>query len=130
MKLLLDTQAFIWFVENDWNLPHKVKNAIELPQNTIIISIASLWEMTIKISIGKLKLNFRLEEMFEQISNNGFTLLPILPKHLFQLSNLPMHHNDPFDRLIIAQSKSENMPVVTSDDKFSEYSITRIWKNT
>ena len=130
MKLLLDTQAFIWFVENDWNLPHKGKNAIELPRNTIIISIASLWEMTIKISIGKLKLNFRLEEMFEQISNNGFTLLPILPKHLFQLSNLPMHHNDPFDRLIIAQSKSENMPVVTSDDKFSEYSITRIWKNT
>jgi len=86
--------------------------------------------MTIKISIGKLKLNFRLEEMFEQITNNGFILLPILPKHLFQLSNLPMHHNDPFDRLIIAQSKSENMPVVTSDDKFSEYSITRIWKNT
>ena len=129
MKLLLDTQAFIWFVENDRYLPHKVKNAIEMPQNTIIISIASLWEMTIKISIGKLKLNFRLEEMFEQISNNGFTLLPILPKHLIQLSTLPMYHNDPFDRLIIAQAKSENMPVVTSDDKFSEYSITRIWKN-
>ena len=129
MKLLLDTQAFIWFVENDKNLPFHLKNVIEQPQNTIIISIASLWEMTIKISIGKLKLNFSLEEMFEQIVYNGFTLLPILPKHLIQLSILPMHHNDPFDRLIIAQSKSENISVVSSDEKFNEYNIIRIWKN-
>ena len=128
MKILLDTQAFIWFVENDKSLPNSVKNIIENSSNSIIVSIASLWEMTIKYSLGKLILNFDLEEMIEKTIENGFELLPILPKHLIQLSTLKMFHSDPFDRIIIAQGLCENMIIVTSDAKFDSYKINRLWK--
>jgi PIN domain nuclease of toxin-antitoxin system len=128
MQIILDTQAFIWFVENDKNLPKKVKEVIENPTNSIFVSIASLWEMTIKISLGKLKLNYNIEEMVNQISENGFELLPIIPKHLIWLSTLELLHGDPFDRIIIAQGLSEKIKIVTSDDKFDDYKIERLWK--
>lgn len=128
MRILLDTQAFIWFVENDKKLPKNVKYNIENYNNSIIISIASLWEMTIKLTLGKLKLNFSLEEMINKTAENGFEIMSILPIHLIKLSSLEMIHGDPFDRIIIAQGLAENIQIVTSDDVFEYYNINRLWK--
>ena len=128
MRILIDTQAFIWFVENDKQIPVKMKKYLENPENTIIVSIASLWEMTIKMSLGKLFLSCDIKEMTEKIYNNGFEILPILPEHIIKLSTLIYLHRDPFDRIIISQGLTENMPIVSSDKIFDNYGINRKWK--
>lgn len=128
MRILIDTQAFIWFVENDKQIPVKMKKYLENPENSIIVSIASLWEMTIKMSLGKLFLSCDIKEMTEKIYNNGFEILPILPEHIIKLSTLIYLHRDPFDRIIIAQGLTENMPIVSSDKIFDNYGINRKWK--
>ena len=128
MRILIDTQAFIWFVENDKQIPVKMKKYLEKPENSIIVSIASLWEMTIKMSLGKLFLSCDIKEMTEKIYNNGFEILPILPEHIIKLSTLIYLHRDPFDRIIIAQGLTENMAIVSSDKIFDNYGINRKWK--
>jgi PIN domain nuclease of toxin-antitoxin system len=128
MRIFVDTQAFIWFVENDKQLPDKIRKELENTENTIIISIASLWEMAIKISLDKLHISCDIEEMINKIYQNGFELLPILPNHIIKLSSLKYLHRDPFDRIIIAQSFSEELPVVTSDEIFGEYGVRVKWK--
>jgi PIN domain nuclease of toxin-antitoxin system len=128
MKLLVDTQSFIWFVENDKLLPAKIKKALEDSENNIIISIASLWEMTIKVTLGKLHISDDIERIFDKIYQNGFEILPILPEHIIKLSTLEYFHRDPFDRIIISQGLSENIHIVTSDQKFDDYKVRRKWK--
>jgi PIN domain nuclease of toxin-antitoxin system len=128
MRILFDNQAFIWFVENDKQLPDKIRKELENIDNTIIISIASLWEMAIKISLDKLHISCDIEEMIDKIYHNGFELLPILPNHIIKLSSLKYLHRDPFDRIIIAQSISEDLTVVTSDEIFGEYGVRVKWK--
>lgn len=128
MRILLDTQSFIWFVEDDTKLPEKIKSEIENSKNIIIISIASLWEMAIKISLGKLMMSYTLEKTINLIYENGFELLPVLPEHILELSNLPYFHRDPFDRILISQSLNENLHIVTSDDVFDKYEVKRKWK--
>ena len=129
MRILIDTQAFIWFVENNKNLPVKIKKELESSENTIIVSIASLWEMTIKMSLGKLKVNCEIDIMIEKLYSNGFELLPILPEHIIKLSTLQYFHRDPFDRIIISQALSEKIKLVSSDEIFDLYpKVTRIWK--
>lgn len=128
MRILIDTQAFKWFVENDIQIPVKMKKYLENPENSIIVSIASLWKMTIKMSLGKLFLSCDIKEMTEKIYNNGFEILPILPEHIIKLSTLIYLHRDPFDRIIIAQGLTENMPIVSSDKIFDNYGINRKWK--
>ena len=129
MRILLDTQAFIWFIENDTQLPAKIKMDLEDLDNTIIISIASLWEMTIKMSLNKLHLGCDIESMIDAIYRNGFEILPILPEHIIKLSTLEYFHRDPFDRIIISQGLSENIAIVSSDKVFDEYGVKRKWKN-
>jgi len=92
------------------------------------VSIASLWEMTIKMTLGKLHLSCDIKEMTEKIYNNGFEILPILPEHIIKLSTLEYLHRDPFDRIIIAQGLTENMLIVSSDKIFDDYGIKRKWK--
>jgi PIN domain nuclease of toxin-antitoxin system len=128
MRILVDTQAFIWFVENDKQLPHKIRKELENTDNAIIISIASLWEMAIKISLDKLHISCDIEEMIDKIYHNGFELLPILPNHIIKLSTLKYFHRDPFDRIIIAQCLGEDLPVVTSDEIFKDYGVRVKWK--
>jgi PIN domain nuclease of toxin-antitoxin system len=129
MRILLDTQAFIWFVENDKQLPSKIKMDLEDSDNTIIISIASLWEMTIKMTLDKLHLGCDIEEMIDKVYRNGFEILPILPEHIIKLSTLEYFHRDPFDRIIISQGLRENITIVSSDKVFDEYGVERKWKD-
>jgi PIN domain nuclease of toxin-antitoxin system len=92
------------------------------------VSIASLWEMTIKMSLGKLNVSCDIEEMIERVYRNGFEILPILPNHIIKLSTLEFVHRDPFDRIIISQSLSEDLPVVSSDKIFDGYGVRRKWE--
>ncbi len=128
MKLLLDTHTFLWFVEDDPCLPINVKATIENPGHEIFVSIASLWEMSIKVNLGKLHLTSEIEIIFDQIIENGFLLVPILPQHIIRHSKLPFIHRDPFDRMIIAQSLSEKMPIIGKDLIFKDYGIKMIWE--
>ena len=110
-------------------LPSKIKVDLEDSHNTIIISIASLWEMTIKMTLHILQLSCDIESMIDKVYRNGFEILPILPEHIIKLSTLEYFHRDPFDRIIISQGLSENIAIVSSDKVFDEYSVKRKWKN-
>lgn len=127
MRIIIDTQVFIWFVENDRQLPLKIKKELEDSDNTILISIASLWEMTIKVSLDKLRLSYSIEKMIDEVYHNGFEVLPLLPMHIIKLSVLDYFHRDPFDRIIIAQGLNEDLAIVSSDKVFDEYGINRKW---
>src|SRR4030042_6126820 len=128
MKILLDTHAFIWFVEDDDQFPESLKRIIEKPSNDIYLSIASIWEMAIKIQLKKLDIEKSIKEIIELVSFNGFELLPILPEHIIKLSSLDFHHRDPFDRIVIAQGLVENQVVVSKDKVFDAYGVNRIWE--
>jgi PIN domain nuclease of toxin-antitoxin system len=124
---IIDTQSFIWYVEDDSKLPARIKAMMEKAGVYLLLSVASLWEITIKVSLGKLRLSSSLQDTFTGIEKNGFEILPIETNHLLELSKLEYFHRDPFDRLIIAQSISEEMPVISSDDMFGKYPVDRIW---
>jgi PIN domain nuclease of toxin-antitoxin system len=128
MHLLLDTHAYLWFIAGDDQLSPKAKAAIENPENLKLISAASLWEITIKLSLGKLALKTTLERIVsDHIFNNGFNLLQIETGHLIELSRLPMHHRDPFDRLLVAQCKADGLALCSADQTFENYDIQLIW---
>lgn len=128
MRLLLDTHAFLWFVTNDPRLSVGAKATIVDASNQILISPASYWEIAIKVSIGKYPLSVPFETFITHgIDDNDFAILAIEPKHAAALINLPFHHRDPFDRLMIAQAQVEQIPIVSRDSQFDAYSITRIW---
>ena len=127
MNLLLDTHVLIWFLNGDNNLSKKAKSAIENSSNSKMISIVSIWEMAIKISLGKLKLPNGLNQFLELIEDNGFDILPITLKHTIELSTLEFIHRDPFDRLLIAQSKTDSLVLVTKDRFIKQYSVKTLW---
>ena len=126
MEIILDTHAFIWFVENDSKLDQSTKNLIEEKFSRVYISIASLWEMAIKMQLNKLIINKSIEEVIDDVDKNGFQILPILPEHIISLSKLEFYHRDPFDRIIIAQAKSENRTIISKDKEFLKYDIPLI----
>ena len=126
-RLLLDTNAFLYFINNDSALSETAKNLLESEVN-LLISAASLWEIAIKFSIGKLTLPDSFGNFIpSQIQQNDIEILPVTLPHLEKVSVLPFHHKDPFDRLIIAQSMVEDLPVISSDAAFDSYKIERIW---
>ncbi|MBF0103282.1 MAG: type II toxin-antitoxin system VapC family toxin [Desulfobacterales bacterium] len=126
-NLLLDTHAFMWFVNGDQMLGDGARKSIENIGNQNFISVASLWEIAIKINIGKLSLSKPYHYIKQQIEENHIELLPINFSHTLQLVNLPLYHRDPFDRLIIAQAMTENMVVITKDENFKNYPIQIVW---
>ena len=127
MKLLLDTHAFLWFITNDPKLSATAKSAIADPNNEILVSPASYWETAIKISVGKYPLHAPFETFITQgIDGNGFKVLPIEPKHAAVLTNLPFHHRDPFDRVLVAQAKVEAIDIVSNDSALDAYGIKRM----
>lgn len=125
-NLLIDTQSFIWFAENDPKLSASARDIMEDKGNNLFISIASLWEIVIKSSLGKLELKKDIPDVINSVSQSGFYILPIKPPHLITLLGLPYHHKDPFDRLIISQAITENTPIVSSDENFDAYKVVVI----
>lgn len=127
MNNLLDTHTLIWFIEGDSQLSEKAKTSIEKNEEINFLSIASLWEIAIKISIGKLELKTPFSKISEQLLINGFQILPIAFEDTLRLSDLPFHHRDPFDRIIISQCFNNNLSLISKDKVFKEYGINLIW---
>jgi PIN domain nuclease of toxin-antitoxin system len=128
VRLLLDTHALLWFYLGDDRLSKPAEAAIVNPDNIKLISPASYWEIAIKLSLGKYALNVPYDEFIrEAIFENGFEILPIEPRHTSALVAMPRHHNDPFDRLLIAQAVIEDIPIVSVDTIFDTYTVSRFW---
>jgi PIN domain nuclease of toxin-antitoxin system len=128
MRLLLDTHAFLWSVENSPSLSASARAAIADAGNEKLLSIASLWEIAIKVSIGKLALAKPFDELVNDlVANRLITVVPILPAHLKLVVALPHHHGDPFDRVIIAQAQHGTLTVVGNDPAFDDYDMARLW---
>ncbi|MEP7311516.1 MAG: type II toxin-antitoxin system VapC family toxin [Pseudomonadota bacterium] len=128
MRVLLDTHVFLWWVGGTRKLPSKAAATIRNPDNICLLSLASIWELAIKVSLGKLTLAQPVERfVVEQVAANTFETLEIRLAHLGQVERLPRHHGDPFDRLLIAQSLEEELSLVTADPVFRRYGIRRIW---
>jgi PIN domain nuclease of toxin-antitoxin system len=128
MKLLLDTHSFIWFFSGNSNLSNTVRELMDDTSHQKLISLASVWEMGIKQSKGKLTLALPLQEyILEKTKLEDFEILPIKLEHLGIIPTLPFYHNDPFDRLLIAQALTENISILSIDIVFDQYKVTRIW---
>jgi PIN domain nuclease of toxin-antitoxin system len=122
MRYLLDTNVFIWFAMDDENIYPEHKRIIKSPDNEVVISIVSLWEIGIKYALGKIDLKGSLPELFAAVENDfQMHVLPIEQKHILKAIELPFHHRDPFDRLIYAQSLTENMAFLYTDKIFDQY---------
>jgi PIN domain nuclease of toxin-antitoxin system len=123
MKYLIDTHIFIWFVENSPNLPPNIKNLIEDETSEIFISIVSLWEISIKMSIGKLNISTTYVDVIDVLNDNLIEILPITFAHTLENTQLPFHHRDPFDRIIAAQAIVENIDFISADAAFDNYFV-------
>ncbi|OCQ94824.1 twitching motility protein PilT [Nostoc sp. MBR 210] len=124
----MDTHTFIWYVTDNLRLSNPVLELINDEDNKIFLSIASIWEMGIQQGIGKLTFNLPLEMLItQQISINDFSVLDIKISHVSTVSQLPLHHRDPFDRMLIAQAIVENLPILSADTIFDAYSVKRLW---
>lgn len=128
MTYLLDTHAFLWFVTNDAQLSAVAFGLISDPTNDILVSPASYWEVAIKVSMKKYPLKVPFETFIaEAIARHDFEILPIEVRHVAALVDLPFHHKDPFDRLIVAQAKVEGIDVISIDAVLDAYPIRRVW---
>jgi PIN domain nuclease of toxin-antitoxin system len=126
MTLLLDTHTLLWFLENNPQLPTSTRTLIETSP-TVLVSIISLWEIAIKTNIGKLTLRFPFSDLEAELTTQNITQLPITFKDLETYHSLPLHHRDPFDRLLIAQAINHSLPFVSRDTEFQPYPINQIW---
>jgi PIN domain nuclease of toxin-antitoxin system len=131
VQYLIDTHTFLWFVENSPSLSKVSRNLIENKQNQILISIASVWEISIKTSIGKLQIKGTYTSVIDDLNDNDIEILPIMFAHTVENNQLPFHHRDPFDRIIAAQAIVENIDFISADAAFDSYfsgkSVKRIW---
>lgn len=128
MKLLLDTHSFLWWVEGAPALGRRAQAAISNPDNEVFFSIASCWELGIKLSLGKLRLTHGLERFIpEQLTRNGFTLLGLEFRHVARVVDLPFHHRDPFDRVLVAQALQDDLTIVSADRVLRKYGVTVVW---
>ena len=128
MKYLIDTHTLLWIITNNQKLSRKTKKLYLNSENIIYFSLASIWEMAIKISLRKLSIEEPLNDFIHRhIKGNDIKILNIEVKHILSLENLPYYHRDPFDRLIISQSSYENIPILSSDKVFDLYPVKRIW---
>ena len=127
MKLLLDTHTFLWMDYASHKLPERTKNLLQDPNHDLFLSLANVWEMQIKVQLGKLQLRTALAKVIADQQQNGVTLLPITLSHILALQSLPPHHRDPFDRLLIAQAQMEGATLLSKDGEFSGYTVSVIW---
>ena len=127
MKYLLDTHTVLWTFGNKKKLSKAVVRAIDDPTNEKYVSIASVWELAIKIGKGKLVFKGGVKRFFRMIHENGFGVLPVKPKHVIIIETLPRLHGDPFDRILIASAMSEGMCLLTADENIHKYDVPWIW---
>lgn len=128
MKVLLDTHAFLWLVDGDSRLSQRAKEIFLAEENALFLSAASLWEIAVKLSLGKLELAKDWADVVtSEMSSNRIQWLPVELVHCAELSKLPFHHRDPFDRMLISQAVCENMAVLSRDPVFSDYPIQIEW---
>lgn len=124
MRLLLDTNSLIWWRNNDSQLRTRAADAVRDPANDIVVSVAALCEIAIKRTLGKLQFS---EDFAAMMADEGFQLLPITYAHLQALDALPLHHRDPFDRVLIAQALAEGLTLVSNERLFDRYGVARLW---
>lgn len=128
MRLLLDTQAFLWWVFDDARLSKKAKKLISDSGNECFVSAASAWELAIKAGLGKIQLNQAVSDFFpQQLRENNFQLLDLKLQHITAVEALPSHHRDPFDRLLVVQAITERLVLVSGDKILAKYKIERVW---
>jgi PIN domain nuclease of toxin-antitoxin system len=128
MRFLLDTHAFLQFLVGSPDLSAVARRLIEDPRNERFLSIASIWEIAIKLRLGKLELTQAFEDVFPyQIEMNAITILPIAVPHIAIVATLPLYHRDPFDRMLVAQCVVEGIPLISSDATLDRYPIERLW---
>ena len=126
--VLLDTHALLWFVFDDPRLSAPGADVIADPKVTKVLSVVSLWEIAVKLSIDKLRLGLDFSQFIDsQVTGRDIELLEIRVSHLTGYVALPMHHRDPFDRLLVAQALAESLPVVTADERFGVYGVNTVW---
>ena len=127
MRLLLDTHTVLWFFNGDSRMPPYIREILNNKSNSVYVSMISLWEMSIKFRKGKLDLYRSLGDVVRSLHNNGFRLLTIRLNHVYHLDMLAFHHNDPFDRMLIAQSLADGFTLVGCDEIFDRYDVRRLW---
>lgn len=123
-RLLVDTHALLWWLADDPALSPTAREALADPACEPLVSSASLWEIAIKHSLGKLEVP---DDLPDRIAGEGFAWLPISPSHAWRVRELPAHHRDPFDRLLVAQSLDERLPILTADARFRDYGVDAVW---
>jgi len=129
MKNLLDTHSFLWFFNDDCNLSNNAKDAILNPENENFVSIVSIWELAIKMSIKKYFFDGGMPALIKTIKNNNFTILRSIKEEYVKIvKDLPFHHKDPFDRMIIATAIHEKMTLITADENIMQYNeVNKLW---
>ena len=127
MRYLLDTHAFLWLATDDPRLTAPVRTLYQDVEQECFLSTASIWEMAIKASLGKLSLGTSLDQLVKGGIDRGVRLLDVRASHAYIVETLPFHHRDPFDRMLVAQATHEGMHVVSRDDRLDPYSVTRVW---
>jgi PIN domain nuclease of toxin-antitoxin system len=128
VALLLDTHTFLWFINNDPRLSPAAALRIGDADERVLLSVVSAWEIVIKMATGKLTLARPLPELWrDSILRNDFEVLDVTADHVFALEPLPLHHRDPFDRLLIAQAVADGLELVSADTAFDAYPVTRVW---
>ncbi len=126
MKVLIDTHVLLWGLQDETKLSRRVQAL--LPTADVWISVASLWEILAKVQVGKLTLPTPVSDyLSEKLRENGVSVLALTFEHVRRLEELPLHHRDPFDRILVAQSMEEKLQLVTNDSKFEKYPISLIW---
>lgn len=120
LKLLLDTHAVYWWLSRPQTLEREAYAAIEDPANEVFVSSASVYEITFKVAVGKLRV---AADIVGELANVGFAQLPLMWRHAYAAGSLPLHHRDPFDRLLVAQAQIEGLTIVTRDQAFADYHV-------
>jgi PIN domain nuclease of toxin-antitoxin system len=127
MTYLLDTHTILWYLAGNNQLSRKAIDIIDSDSNSCMVSVVSLWEASIKVSLGKLSLKIKPSAMESVLNGFDITILPIASLHLSVLETLPFHHRDPFDRLIISQAIADNLTIISKDMNFPLYSANVLW---
>lgn len=127
MRILLDTHALIWWFGNESKLSRRASSMIANQNNTILVSAAIAWELAIKVNLGKFDALSLATELPRYAEEEGFEELPISMEHAIRAGLLPLHHRDPFDRLLVAQAQALNVPILSADAVLDQYDVKRVW---